>query len=102
MESEADALDITKGALAKIGDDVHEDVTVANNTVTVSLHNYTLQTSHDALSTRTTALETLTAGDWRAQNDEGTETNTIKSYIDLKSARIPDSEINDLMDRLNG
>lgn len=102
LESEADALDITKGALVKIGDDVHEDVTVANNTVTVSLHNYTLQTSHNALSTRTTTLETLTAGDWRAQNDEGTETNTIKSYIDLKSDRIPDSEITDLMDRLNG
>lgn len=102
LESEAEALDITKGTLAKIGDDVHEDVTVANNTVTVSLHNYTLQTSHDALSTRTATLETLTEGDWRAQNDEGTETNTIKSYIDLKSDRIPDSEITDLMDRMNG
>lgn len=102
LESEAEALDITKGTLAKIGDDVHEDVTVANNTVTVSLHNYTLQTSHDALSTRTSTLEALTEGDWRAQNDEGTETNTIKSYIDLKSDRIPDSEITDLMDRMNG
>lgn len=101
LESEAAAKDIIKGTLLKVSDDVHEDITVEDNTVILSLHNYASKEVQAELDDRITALEDLTAGSWRAQNDEGMETNTIKEYVDLKAARIPDSEITALMDRMN-
>lgn len=100
LESEAKAADITTGVLTKIDDAIHEDVTVGNNKVEVKLHNYTLQSAHNALSNDVDALETLTAGNWEFNwgGDESlTTTNTIQEYILGRTGRIDDSQITDFM-----
>lgn len=100
LESEAKAADITTGVLTKIDDAIHEDVTVGNNKVEVKLHNYTLQSAHNALANDVDALETLTAGNWEFNwgGDESlTTTNTIKEYVDGRTGRIEDSQITDFM-----
>lgn len=100
LESEAKAADITTGVLTKIDDAIHEDVTVGNNKVEVKLHNYTLQSAHNALSNDVDALEALTAGNWEFNwgGDESlTTTNTIQEYILGRTGRIDDSQITDFM-----
>ena len=100
LESEAKAADITTGVLTKIDDAIHEDVTVGNNKVEVKLHNYTLQSAHNALANDVDSLETLTAGNWEFNwgGDESlTTTNTIQEYILGRTGRIDDSQITDFM-----